>query len=122
MSSGSLGAGHPALSRRGTPGAIAAQRGTIVDMGTESLRTVRDHLSEYVDRAARLHERTTITKNGRRVAVLISAEDLDALEETVDILSDPDAMRELAEAEKSIAAGDGVRGVEAIRALRSRGA
>ncbi len=95
--------------------------GTIVAMSTQSLRTVRDRLSEYVDRAFRHHERTTITKNGRRVAVLLSAEDLDALEETVSILSDPATMKDLADAERAIDDGDGLRGVDAVRALRQPG-
>jgi antitoxin YefM len=34
-------------------------------MATEPLREVRDHLSDYVDRAARQHERVVVTRNGR---------------------------------------------------------
>ncbi len=48
-----------------------------------SLADVRTKLSRYVDEVVRTHERVTITKNGKRAAVLISAEDLDALEETL---------------------------------------
>ena len=39
----------------------------------------------------RTHERVTITKNGRPAAVLISAEDLDAMEETLYWASQPRA-------------------------------
>ncbi len=52
-------------------------------MKTTSLADVRMQLSRYVEDVMRTHERVTITKNGRPAAVLISAEDLDAMEETL---------------------------------------
>ncbi len=52
-------------------------------MKTTSLADVRTKLSRYVDEVVRTHERVTITKNGKPAAVLISAEDLDALGETL---------------------------------------
>lgn len=91
---------------------------TIVVMSTESLRSVRDHLSEFVDRVERQHERIVLTRNGRAAAVLISTEDLAQLEETVDVLSDPDALADIREADEAYARGDVVRGVEAVRQLR----
>jgi antitoxin YefM len=95
-------------------------RGTFVAMTTEALRTVKDRFSEYVDRVAREHERVVITKNGRPAAVLISTEDLDGLEETIAVLSDPDAMAGIRESDAAAARGDVVHGVEAVRALRPR--
>jgi antitoxin YefM len=89
-------------------------------MSTEALRTVKDRLSEFVDRVAREHDRVTITKNGRPAAVLISTDDLEALEETIAVLADERAVRELREAEGAVAAGDVVRGAEAVRRLRER--
>lgn len=89
-------------------------------MTTESLRTVRDHLSAFVDRAEREHERVVLTRNGRPAAVLIGYDDLAALEETLDILGDPNARKELAEAEEAVASGDVVEGVDAVRSLRPR--
>jgi prevent-host-death family protein len=89
-------------------------------MTTEPLRTVRDHLSEYVDRAESEHERVVVTRNGRPAAVLIGYEDLAALDETLDILGDPRARGELAQADEAVASGDVVQGVEAVRNLRPR--
>lgn len=89
-------------------------------MRTEPLRSVRDHLSEVVERVQRQHERIVITRNGRPAAVLISPEDLEALEETLELVADDEAVRELREAERAIAAGDAVRGVEQVRKLRER--
>ena len=48
------------------------------------------HLSELVDRTLREHERFIVTRNGVPAAVLLSPEDLESLEETVDILQDDD--------------------------------
>ena len=87
-------------------------------MTTEPLRAVRDHLSEVVDRVEHQHERVVITRNGHPAAVLISPDDLDRLEETIAVLSDPDALADIREADAAYARGDVVRGVEAVRRLR----
>ncbi|MGI9646331.1 MAG: type II toxin-antitoxin system Phd/YefM family antitoxin [Ilumatobacteraceae bacterium] len=87
-------------------------------MTTDSLRNVKDRFSEFVDRVEREHERVVVTRNGRPAAVMISPEDLDSLEETLALLGDSDAVRALADAEAAVAAGDVVRGVDAVRALR----
>ncbi len=87
-------------------------------MSAESLRNVRDHLSEIVDRVEREHERVVITRNGRDAAVLLSAEDLAELEETLSVLSDPEALADIREADAAYARGDVVRGSDAVRALR----
>ncbi len=90
-------------------------------MSTESLRTVRDHLSEVVDRVERQHERVIVTRNGRPAAVLISPDDLAGLEETLSVLSDPEALADIREGDAAYATGDVVRGVEAVRQLRRGG-
>lgn len=86
-------------------------------MSSESLRVVRDRFSEFVERVHKHHERVVVTRNGSPAAVLMSPDDLEALEETLVILSDSAAVRDLAEAEREVAAGDVVRGVDAVRAL-----
>lgn len=87
-------------------------------MSVEPLRSVRDHLSEVVERVESHHERVTITRNGRAAAVLISPEDLAELEETLSVLADPDALADIREADVSYRRGDVLRGVDAVRGLK----
>jgi antitoxin YefM len=78
----------------------------ILVMDTLPLATVKAKFSEIVDRVQSQHDRVTVTRNGRPAAVLISADDLDALEETLAVLSDADAMAQIRESEQAIATGD----------------
>lgn len=65
----------------------------------------RDHFSELIAEVERTHERVTVTRHGRPVAVLLSPEDLESLEETLDILSQPGALEEIRESAEDVAAG-----------------
>ena len=92
---------------------------TIVAMSTQSLRDVRDHLSEVIDRVEHQHERVVVTRNGKPAAVILSPEDLAQLQETIDVLSDPQALADIREADAAYARGDVIRGADAVRQLRS---
>ena len=89
-------------------------------MTSESLRSVRDRFSEFIDRVQKHHERVVVTRNGTPAAVLISTEDLESLEETVAVLGDSEAVAELIEAHRAYLDGNVVRGTEAVNALRPR--
>ncbi len=69
------------------------------------LAEVKNRLSEVVDRLEREHGRVVITKHGRPAAVMLSLEDLESLEETLAVLSDP----ELVAAIRKAAAGGTTR-------------
>jgi antitoxin YefM len=60
-----------------------------------------------------------VTRNGHAAAVIISPEDLAQLEETIDVLSNADALADIQEADAAYARGDVIRGVDAVRNLRS---
>ena len=94
--------------------------GTIVAMLTESLRTVRDRFSDFVERVNSQHEHIVIARNGTPAAVLLSPEDLESLEETLAILTEPGALEAIAQAEREVTDGDVIRGYEALKALRPR--
>lgn len=71
-----------------------------------SLSSVKAHLSEVVDRVEIEQERIVLTRNGKAAAVLISTDDLEGLEETLAILSDPTLREQIREGEAAAAAGD----------------
>ena len=104
---------------RRPPCADPSWAATIVAVSIEPLREVRDHFSDVVDRVEREHDRVIVTRNGRAAAVIISPEDLAELEETLAVLSDAGALADIREADAAYAAGDVVRGIDAVRALRS---
>jgi prevent-host-death family protein len=87
---------------------------------TLPLAEVKARLSEMVDRVEHTHDRITVTRNGRPAAVLISPDELAALEDTLDLVSDPDAMAELRAAQTAVQAGEYVTGDELRAAYRSR--
>ena len=72
---------------------------------TLPLAEIKAHLSEIVDRVEREHERVVLTRNGRPAAVIMSPADLEALEDTLDLLSDREAMREIAQAREDVREG-----------------
>jgi prevent-host-death family protein len=76
-------------------------------MSTLPLAEVRANLSKLVDKAVRTHERIEITKQGRRAAVILSADDFDSIMEALAILGDQELMREVRAAEAEAEAEDG---------------
>lgn len=90
-------------------------------MTTLPLAEVRANLSKLVDEAVRTHLRIEVTRQGRRAAVILSAEDYDSIMETLDVLSDPDLMKDLREGEADIARGDYHTLDEVAREMRARG-
>ena len=77
----------------------------VVMSDTLPLAEVKAKLSEMVDRVEQQHDRITVTRNGRPAAVLMSPEDLASLEDTLDLLSNPTAMAEIAKARGEAKAG-----------------
>ena len=73
-------------------------------MSSVPLGEARDRLSEYVADVERTHQRVTITRHGRPAAVLISADDLAAIEETLEILGTPGAAEAIREGMANVAA------------------
>lgn len=84
-------------------------------MTTLSLADARANLSKLVESAVTTHERFEVTRNGNRVAVLLSADDYDALIETVDILGRPDEVEAIRRGLAELEAGD-VSSADEVRA------
>jgi prevent-host-death family protein len=70
------------------------------------LAEARSRLSEIVTDAQATHERFEITRNGRPAAVLVAAEDYDAMRETIAVLADGDLMRDVRKGLTQLRTGD----------------
>jgi len=70
-----------------------------------SLAEVKDRLSQVVEDVETEHARVTITKHGRPAAVLISADDLQSLEETLALLSDAAVMDQIRASREELSGG-----------------
>lgn len=73
---------------------------------TMPLSEVKVKLSAIVAGIVRRADEIIITRNGKPVAVLMSADEYDSWRETQEIKSDPDLMRQIRESEEAYKRGD----------------
>ncbi|MGH3549122.1 MAG: type II toxin-antitoxin system Phd/YefM family antitoxin [Pseudonocardiaceae bacterium] len=85
-----------------------------------SLADVKARLSELVGRVHGHHERVTVTVHGRPSAVLIAVEDLEALQETLSVLSDPETLRRLIQSDAELARGEVIDAEELAESMAAR--
>lgn len=69
---------------------------------------VKAHLSEMADRVEIQHDRILVTRNGRASFVLMSPDDLESLEETLEIVRDEELMQSLRRSRAQAARGETV--------------
>ena len=79
------------------------------------LSEAKEKLSALVDEADTTHEIIQITRHGRPAAVIMSADDLDSLHETLHALRTPGLAAELSQADADYAAGNTITGEEIRR-------
>jgi prevent-host-death family protein len=70
---------------------------------------VKAHLSELADRVETQHDRIMVTRNGRPSFVLMSPDDLESLEETLNIVRDDELMESLRRSRDEAARGERLR-------------
>jgi antitoxin YefM len=92
----------------------------LLTMTVLPLGEVKSHLSELVGRVHDHRERVTVTVHGRPSAVLIAPEDLEALEETLEIMRDAAMVNRLAESDAELARGEYVSAEELAEVMRRR--
>jgi antitoxin YefM len=90
-------------------------------MPTLPVAEARAQLSRIVDEATSTHERFEITRSGQRVAVLMGADDYDALRETIAVLGDADLLRAHVEGIAALHAGDSLHADGLGRAMTAAG-
>lgn len=74
-----------------------------------SISNARANLPDLVERVDKHMDRVTITVNGKPKATLISAEELESLEETAEILAIPGALEDIKEGMDQIKKGEFTR-------------
>jgi antitoxin YefM len=100
---------------------IRVQSMTIIQvMTTISLADAKARLSAVLDEVRDTHERVVITRNGRPEAVILAVSDLEALEETLDLVSTPGALEEIRAAEAEVARGEAIDAEELRRQMAER--
>ncbi len=77
----------------------------------------RARLSELLDELESRHEHVVITRNGRPVAVLVSADEQQVLEESLEILQDEELLGALRESEEDVRSGRLISLLEVRREL-----
>jgi antitoxin YefM len=83
-------------------------------MSSVLIAQAKARLSELVDEAERTHERVTITRHGKPVAIIVSVDDIEALEDMVFWLSQPGIQDDIAKARRAREAGE-LLGVDEVR-------
>lgn len=65
----------------------------------------KSHLSELVDQVQHEHERVLVTRNGVPAAILLSPDELEELEETIEILQDKKLLESIRKSRREAASG-----------------
>jgi antitoxin YefM len=78
----------------------------IAAMETIPITEAKARIAELADRVAREHDHFTITRNGRADVMLISVAEYESMRETLDLLSDDEALADLRQSREDFAVGD----------------
>lgn len=70
------------------------------------LSEAKAHLSELARRVRQQHERITLTRNGQPEAILLSVDDLEGMEMTLEILGDSHAAARISESLAALGRGE----------------
>jgi prevent-host-death family protein len=65
----------------------------------------RSNLTELLDEVEDRHEHVLITRNGRPAAVILSADEYESLEETLEVLDDKELLEALKRSDQDVKAG-----------------
>lgn len=75
-------------------------------METIPITEAKARIAELADRVAREHDHFTITRNGRADVMLISVAEYESMQETLDLLSDEEALADLRQSREDFSDGD----------------
>lgn len=84
------------------------------------LSEAKARLSELARRVRQQHERITLTRNGEAEAVLLSVDDLEGLEMTLEILGDTESVARISESLAALGADESGVDLATVRADLAR--
>jgi prevent-host-death family protein len=84
------------------------------------LSEAKARLSELARRVRQQHERITLTRNGEAEAVLLSVDDLEGLEMSLEILGDRDSVVRISESLAAMGRGESGTDLATVRADLAR--
>jgi prevent-host-death family protein len=90
-------------------------------MFTLSVAEARARFSQIIESASSTHERFEVTRNGSRAAVLLGADDFDALMETVEILGDAKLVAQISAGLAELDRGETDNADDVAEAMRKAG-
>ncbi len=79
------------------------------------LSEAKARLSELTRRVRQQHERITLTRNGEAEAVLLSVDDLEGMEMTLEILGDSEAVGRISESLAALGRGEPGTDLDSVR-------
>ena len=85
-------------------------------INTMSLKIFRPKLPEVIRHIDQKLDRYIVTKRGRPVAIMMSVDDYESLLETIEILSDKNAVKRIKQSKKEIKEGK----IVSLKELRKR--
>jgi prevent-host-death family protein len=85
------------------------------------IRELRANLSQLVNEVAERRDHVLVTRNGRPAAALVPIDEYEALEETAEIMADPDALAAIEAGLGEVERGETVTLDELRRELAERG-
>ncbi len=89
-------------------------------METIPITEAKARIAELAERVAREHDHFTITRNGRAEVMLISVAEYESMRETLDLLSDGEALADLRQSRDDFATGDTFALDEVVAELNER--
>jgi antitoxin YefM len=93
---------------------VVVQERSIYMAKTLPLSEVKTRLPELVAAVEEREEEVVVTKNGRPAAILINIQEYERLKETLDVLSDPELMKQIRQSEAFYASGKKGRSYEDV--------
>jgi antitoxin YefM len=89
-------------------------------METMPITEVKTRLAELVVQVETQRDRITITRNGKPAAILVSVGEWESINETLDVLADPEALRDIQESADAYTRGEVYSSADIAAILRAR--